>query len=129
MEILLFSLSDEKFCIPLTFVESIEHIAQITVVPKSKKYVVGLVNIRGKIIPVIDMAKLLNLDKKVQMNKFILVNSEKQSMAIIADDVDDVINIEEKDVESIAVGLEEVSLVKYQKIVATLISEYELNKI
>lgn len=129
MEVLLFSLSDEKFCIPLTFVEAIEHTAQITVVPKSQKYIAGLVNIRGNIIPVVDMAKLLNLDKQIQMNKFILINNQKQSIAILADDVDDVINIDEKDIDRIVTEDSKFSLVKYQNIVATLISQYELNKI
>lgn len=129
MEVLLFSLSDEKFCIPLKFVEAIEHTGQITVVPKARKYISGLVNIRGNIIPVVDMSKFLNLDKKIQMNKFILINNQKQSIAIIADDVDDVISIDEKDIENIMVEESNFSLVKYQNIVATLISQYELNKI
>jgi len=129
MEVLLFSLSDEKFCIPLSFVEAIEHTAQITVIPRAKEYVTGVVNIRGSIIPVVDMAKLLKLDKQTHMNKLILININKQSIAIIADDVDDVINISENDIENIVMGDSKFSLVSYQDIVATLISEHELNKI
>lgn len=125
----MFSLADEKFCIPLSFVEAIEHAASVTPVPKARYHIAGLVNMRGNIIAVVDMAKLLKLDKAVSMNKFILINDHKQSTAIIADDVDDVVDVQEGDIENVAMDGEKISIVKYQDIIATLITEKELSQI
>jgi purine-binding chemotaxis protein CheW len=129
MEVLLFSLADEKFCIPLTFVEAIEHTARITPVPKAKKYIVGLVNIRGNIIPVVDMAVHLGLNKMTALNKFILIKNKKHLIAFIADDVDDVINIDDNNIEKVTMDNSKFSLVNHQNVVATLIGQDELDKI
>lgn len=129
MEVLMCTLANEKYCIPLVLVEAVEHMTKITAVPKSKKHIIGVVNIRGKIIPVLDMLKLLGFDKDIMMNKLILIHSNNNLIAILADDVDDVVTINQDDVERITLNDANLSIVKYQNNIATLITQEQIDKI
>lgn len=129
MEILLFKLAEETFGIPVEYVEAIEHMIPVTHVPKAKQYVEGLVNIRGNIMPAIDISNYLNLNAASSKNILILINNKKQSMALIVDEVDDVIKVDEECIENIQSQNEKLSVFDYQNILVTYISKEELNKI
>jgi purine-binding chemotaxis protein CheW len=129
MEILLFNLAEQTFGIPVEYVEAIEHMLPITHVPKAKQYVEGLVNIRGNIMPAIDISKLLNLKVALTRDTLILINNNNQSMALIVDEVDDVIKVNDECIKIILSENEKHSVFDYQDILVTYISKEELNKI
>jgi purine-binding chemotaxis protein CheW len=129
MEILLFNLAEQTFGIPVEYVESIEHMLPITHVPKAKQYVEGLVNIRGNIMPAIDISKLLNLKVALTRDTLILINNNNQSMALIVDEVDDVIKVNDECIKIILSENEKHSVFDYQNILVTYICKEELNKI
>lgn len=129
MEVLLFKLSEEPFAIPIEYVEAIEHMAPLTYVPKAKRYIDGLVNIRGTIIPVVDMAKFLNLDTNMTKDKLVLIRYKSQPMALVVSDVDDVIDIEAKDVEVIENKHEKFSIINFHNMIVTYLCEEVFNKI
>ena len=54
MQILTFLLGEEKFALDIKLIDTIENEMPATFVPKAKNYVKGLINIRGRILPVID---------------------------------------------------------------------------
>lgn len=127
MEILLFKIAGETFGISVEYVEAIEHMLPVTYVPKSKQYIEGLVNIRGNIIPAIDITKLFKLDMIVTKNTLILICYKNQSMALMVDDVDDVINVNEDCVKVITSHNERFSVFEYQHMVVTYIGKEDLN--
>jgi purine-binding chemotaxis protein CheW len=129
MEVLLFKLSDETFALPLQYVEAIEHISQLTVVPKTKPYIDGLVNIRGSIIPIVDLAKLLKLNAFTLKDKLVLIRYKDQPIALVVSDVDDVINIEDNEIEIINSKHERFSVLNYNNMIVTYISEEILSRI
>ena len=102
MQILTFLLREEQFAIDINLVDTIENKMPITPVPKSKKYVTGLISNRGNVIPVINTSLILN-DKDTDnvFEKFIIINLENEKLALAVNDIDDVLDIEEKNIEAI----------------------------
>lgn len=129
MEILTFRLAEEPFGISIGCVEAIEHFAPVTYVPKAKEHIAGLINIRGKIVPAIDMSKLLKLSKELVWSKLILIRHNEQPFALMVDDVDDVININEESITIVSTSSEDLSIINYQDMVITYIAGSQLNLI
>ncbi len=104
---LVFSIAEEKYGIPITKVREVIRHEVISPVHNASTYLKGVINLRGKIIPIIDMrlkfgmAELPYNDRTV----FIIVdvNGEKEvyNFGIAVDSVHDVANIPDSEVESL----------------------------
>ena len=92
----------EDYAIPIEQVKEIRTLEEITKVPKAKSYVKGIMNLRGLIIPVIDVKDKLGFGATDLSNKSkqrILVAELKESLyGLLVDDVDQVMRIPSKDV-------------------------------
>ncbi len=66
---LTFSLGDEKFAISINFVQEVVEIGQYTKVPRSPDYMLGIINLRGKVLPLLDTKLKLGLPKTVISKK------------------------------------------------------------
>ena len=73
----------------------------ITSVPQLSDYVKGILNLRGRIITIIDLCKKLGLDpvKKNRGNKNIIVNSENEHIGLFVDAIGDVVHASNHDIE------------------------------
>lgn len=60
----IFKLEDEFYGINISHVQTIEKLLEITRVPKTQKYIKGVINLRGEIVPVIDLRDRFNLQRK-----------------------------------------------------------------
>ena len=56
LEIVSFHLAEQEFCIDIMAIREIRGWAPVTPMPHTPNYVLGLINLRGAVIPVIDMA-------------------------------------------------------------------------
>ena len=92
----------EDYAIPIEQVKEIRTLEEITKVPKAKSYVRGIMNLRGLIIPVIDVKDKLGFGTTDLSNKSkqrILVAEVKDSLyGLLVDDVDQVMRIPSKDI-------------------------------
>ncbi|KAB8029928.1 chemotaxis protein CheW [Fluviispira multicolorata] len=94
---LCFSLGNEHFSIPLLQVKEVIGIPDFTQIPYTPNYFCGIMNLRGKIISVIDMRKKLNIvSKGTEENSVIVCDLENITMGALVDSVDNVINIEKE---------------------------------
>ena len=57
LQLVTFRLSNEEFAIDILQVQEINRMVEITTVPKSPSFVEGVINLRGKVIPIIDLRK------------------------------------------------------------------------
>ena len=64
LQLVTFEVGDEEFAIDILAVQEINRMMQITRVPQSPPSVEGVINLRGRIIPVIDLRKRFRLDAK-----------------------------------------------------------------
>lgn len=102
---LAFSLAEEEYCVEILKVKEIIAMMKVTKVPKTPVFVKGVINLRGKIIPIIDLRLKFNLDSEEYHSRttiiIIEVERENQSvpMGIVVDGVSEVINIKSEQME------------------------------
>ena len=120
-QVVTFSLMDnqkkENYAIPIEQIREIRATESITKVPKAKSYVKGIMNLRGSIIPVIDVKEKLGLDSDISANSSkqrILVAEVNNSLTgLLVDEVDQVMQTHTKDIEPVPqVTLESRNYVK-----------------
>ena len=94
----------ENYGVPIEQVKEIRSFENITKVPKAKHFVKGIMNLRGMIIPVVDVKKRLGFGETKELNKNhrILIADVRDSVyGLIVDNVDQVMQITIKDIEPI----------------------------
>ena len=102
---LLFELNKEECCIQVLKVREIMGIQDITSVPQTPSFIKGVINLRGKVIPVVDLRLKFGLPQieYSQQTCIIVVQVEKEEgcvlMGIVVDSVAEVLNISSSDIE------------------------------
>jgi purine-binding chemotaxis protein CheW len=103
---LTFTLGTESYGIQVLKVREIIRLINITAVPQMPDYIKGVINLRGKIIPVLDLRRKLGMtDGQASEHNCIVVvhvtcgRAEKRSMGLIVDAVEEVVNIAATDIE------------------------------
>lgn len=97
---LTFVLGDECYGIEIRYVTEIIGIQAITVIPEIPEYVKGIINLRGKIIPVIDVRARFKKEGKEYNDRtcVIVVDIKEFSIGLIVDSVAEVLTIPEQDI-------------------------------
>ena len=104
MQLVGFEIGKEQFGVNILAVQEIIRSAPVTNVPNSPMFVEGVINLRGDIVPVIDLRKRLNLLKDdVEMdhskNWVLILNIGDRVIGFIVDSVTEVLKIEEESIE------------------------------
>lgn len=100
-QFVVFELGNEEYGIDIHRVRTIEKVTNITRVPKTASYVKGVINLRGEIVPVIDLSEKINIDKKgeTENTRIIIVHSEDINVGLIVDSASKVIEINDDAIE------------------------------
>ena len=95
LQLVSFKIGNEEFGIDILQVQEINRMMQITQVPNSPDFVEGVVNLRGRIIPVIDLRKRLNLHTADhnKETRIIVVELEGKTIGFVVDEVSEVLRI------------------------------------
>lgn len=99
---IIFTLNNEFYGIDITHVNTIIMMPEITDVPLSADYVKGMISLRGRIIPVIDLHKRMNYGEEVitKETRIIVINiNENEQVGIVVDTVKEVMVISNDDIE------------------------------
>jgi len=102
---LTFTLANEEYGIGILKIKEIIGMMPITSVPQTPDFVKGVINLRGKVIPVLDLRLRFGMDSQEYNERtcIIVVEIESQSgtvmMGIVVDSVSEVLNIKEADIE------------------------------
>lgn len=102
---LTFLLGEEIYGLPIKKAREIIGITDITHIPRTQKYIKGVINLRGKIIPIIDLRLKFGLEEKAYNERtcviIIEVDSQdsKRQVGIIVDAVYEVINIQKNEID------------------------------
>lgn len=94
-----FTIEGLRMALPLENVERVVPAVEVTALPHAPGAVLGVINIRGLVIPVFDLRRRFNLPEKEVSpeNKIIISNASKRTVAIVADDVAGVIEARQED--------------------------------
>jgi purine-binding chemotaxis protein CheW len=87
LEIIGFRLSTETYGIETAFVREVYPLKDFTMLPGIPAFVLGIINVRGQIISVIDLKKFFNLPGKGlgELNKVIIIKNDRMEFGILAD--------------------------------------------
>jgi len=94
-----FVLEQNEYSIPILKVQEIIKIPAITKMPGVPYYVEGVTNLRGKVIPVVNLKRILGISGEESGNKVIVISSGKITFGAMVDDITGVINIDESAIE------------------------------
>ncbi|MDF2891687.1 MAG: CheW protein [Clostridia bacterium] len=96
-----FKLENEEYGIDILRVKEIKEMLRITRVPKAPSFVRGVVNLRGEVIPVIDLRKKFNLQQRndTGSTRIIIVTVDEITVGLIIDTSSEVLEIEKEFIE------------------------------
>lgn len=96
-----FKLSEEYYGIKIDGVENIEKSTEITRVPKTPSYVKGIINMRGEIVPIVDLRLRLNIPQKEydSETRIIINKSDDVMIGYVVDSTYEVIDIDPSSIE------------------------------
>ena len=100
-------IGNEQYGINIKIVDNIVRMQQITRVPKSQKYFVGVINLRGEIVPVMSLRRRFGIDDDEFTNttRIIIVKPEQQAtVGFIVDSVKEVVTLEDDQIEKNSIG-------------------------
>ena len=96
-----FKLGDERYGLDVRFVEEIQPLKDLTLIPCTPDFVVGAVNVRGSILPVVDVKKFFGIPEAgiTDFNKVLVIRIGEMHMGILADTVEEVLDLANEDIE------------------------------
>jgi purine-binding chemotaxis protein CheW len=103
-QMVLFELGSETYGLDIATVHEIIRMQPITKVPKAPFYVEGVINLRGRVIPVIDIGKRFGFEKaeRGKNNRIVVVNIKNTVLGIIVDAVTEVLRIAMDSIEPVS---------------------------
>jgi purine-binding chemotaxis protein CheW len=96
-----FSLGTEHYCINITDAKEVFKPASITRIPNTPAFVVGVTNLHGAAVPLIDIRYFLGLEQKEGLTgtKVIVTDVGHNIVGVMVDDVDEALDIEEASIQ------------------------------
>jgi purine-binding chemotaxis protein CheW len=102
MQLVVFALGDEEYGLPITQVQEIIRFSEPRTIPNPHASIRGVINLRGRIIPVCDLKLQLDVHPAAVADadcKIVIVESAAGSAGLIVDDVNEVMTITEEQIE------------------------------
>jgi purine-binding chemotaxis protein CheW len=100
-EIVSFAIGDQGFCFDIRFVLEIRGWTPTTVLPHAPNYVKGLMNLRGTVLPVVDLSMRLGLGltEPSARHVIIIVRISDQTVGFLVESVSDILTVDANDIK------------------------------
>ena len=99
-QLVIFSLGAEEYALPITRVQEIIRYAEPRSVASPTPWIRGVINLRGRIVPVCDLAERLGLAvDRPDTAKIVIVETDSGTAGVIVDDVQEVLTVEDAQLE------------------------------
>jgi len=97
-----FRIGRETFGLPISMVREIVRVPEITAVPNAPDYIEGVINLRGHIIPVVDLRKRFGepIGDPNKKNRVVVVEMEGRSIGLIVNSASEVLKIPPSEIEA-----------------------------
>ena len=101
-QLVVFSLGDEEYALPITRVQEIIRYSEPRAVSSELPWIRGVISLRGKIVPVCDLAARLGLvSERPQSAKIVIVDTESGTAGVIVDDVEEVMTVDASQLDTV----------------------------
>lgn len=93
----------EQYGIDITYIDNIVRLQHITRVPHTQPYFLGVINLRGEIIPVMSLRKKFELPDKENTNatRILIIKTDGNKIGVLVDEVREVVTLTESDTEKL----------------------------
>lgn len=111
-QFVVFRLGKEEYAFDITSVKEIRDLEQVAKVHRSPSYIEGVMNLRGKLVTVVDLRKRLGIEAKApdDSSKIVVIEAADAPVGFLVDEVTEVIRVGKEDIEQapayVADGLE-----------------------
>ena len=96
-ELAVFAIGNEEFAFDIEQVQEIITYQEVTPLPDSNEYIEGVINLRGSIIPVVNLPKKLNFQAEItEKSKIIVCILDNEKVGFLVDDVNDIMFMEDR---------------------------------
>ncbi|WP_425266026.1 chemotaxis protein CheW [Desulfohalovibrio reitneri] len=101
LQLVTFSIGDEEFGVDILKVQEIIRTMEITRVPKAPDFVEGVINLRGKVIPIIDLRRRFGMARRDhdKNTRIIVIDINNMIVGFVVDSVSEVLRISSSTVE------------------------------
>ncbi|KAB2920440.1 MAG: purine-binding chemotaxis protein CheW [Bacteroidetes bacterium] len=95
IQLVSFNIGDEEFGVDILKVQEINRMVEVTRVPNAPEYVDGVINLRGKVIPIIDLRRRFGMPRKEKdkNSRIIVVELTGKVLGFVVDAVSEVLRI------------------------------------
>lgn len=110
---IVFKIGKEEYGIDIKQVQSIERMQPVTAIPNSSPALIGVTNIRGKVLPIFDLRKILSAEAEIKDDtRIILVECQGKTMGIVVDEANEVIEIIQDTIQQPSFTVEQDTFIK-----------------
>ncbi len=101
VSLLTFHLGEEWFALPLDEIKVVSRLLDVTPVPGTSRYVLGVINHKSAIYPLIDIHELLSLETQLptRASRFVIIQHDQYAMAMLVDNMTEVREVRTSELE------------------------------
>jgi purine-binding chemotaxis protein CheW len=102
IQLVIFRLRDEEFGVAISEVREIVRMMDITRIPEAPGFIEGVINLRGQVIAVIDLARQFGLASQAKFPKtarIVVIEVQEKTVGLIVDEVPEVLRISQDNIE------------------------------
>ena len=130
----IFKLNREEYGVEISHVQEITEIKSITTVPNTPSFVEGIINLRGKIVPIVSIKKRFDLPQQAEKEeqRIIIINLNEKQVGFIVDDASQVLTLDESQIENppeLIAGIDRDYIIGIGKVEEKIIVLLDLEKI
>ncbi len=130
----IFNLGNEEYGVDIMKVKEISEFKESTKVPNAPYFVDGIINLRGEIIPIVNLKKRFNIDNNDvdSDTRIIVINLNERNVGFVVDEASQVLRINDNDIDpapEIIAGIERQYITGVGKVDEKIIILLDLEKI
>ena len=134
VQLVIFSLSSEEYGVDIMQVREIVTYREPVTVPNTPAFVEGIINLRGEIIPIVNLKRRFNISGEIigEQTRIIVMNIDTKKVGFIVDDASEVITIRNEDIEiapEIVSGVDREYISGIGKVEERILIILDLNKL
>ena len=101
IQVVAFKLGEEEYAVEILYVQDINRLLNITRIPRSDRHIEGVINLRGNIIPIVNLHTRFNLraSGNEEDKRIIVFQYDELKVGILVDEVSEVLKIQKDAVE------------------------------
>lgn len=100
IQLAVFKVAGEKYALDIMRIKEIQRYQTVTRIPKAPDFIEGVINLRGAVIPIVDMRKRLDLAvaEPTKKTRIVIANVSGKIVGILVDEVNEVVRVNRSDI-------------------------------